>query len=82
MVPSSAAGHSTKGNALLLAIIDMELVEDALGAALTLKAPLDTGAKAWAPAQHIASTAADFMIAIYYRCITAGLSSRLISSRS
>ena len=65
MDPSSVAGDSRKGNALLFAIITV--LDDAeevarCGAAFTPNDPLGTGMKAWAPAQHIASTANDFIV--------------------
>lgn len=66
MDPSSVAGLSRKGNALLFAIITVPDDEEAArcGAAFTPNDPLGTGTKAWAPAQHIASTAKDFMVSV------------------
>lgn len=63
--PSRVAGCSRKGKALLFAIITVvELGEEA--ACFTPKAPLGTGTNAWAPAQHMASTAKDFMFVVVW----------------
>lgn len=59
MDPSSVAGDSRKGRALDLASSADEVPLQ--GALLGTGPGFGTGTKAWAPTQHIASTANDFM---------------------
>lgn len=65
MVPSSARGASRKGIDALFAIMTvLEVADEDEGAFFTPEGPRTTGdgTNAWAPAQHTASNATNFMI--------------------
>lgn len=64
MVPSNAGGASRKGIEALFAIMTVfEVADEDEGAFFTPEGPRATGegTNAWAPAQHTASNATDFM---------------------